>query len=129
MSYHLKDLCLRLLFYSSSSFSFKSPKIHFLVPIFNSVGLRRISNYEEHTVETFKRIAPNITEDVSSPVFDQPSTTHCECVLVLYMKKRFGRSHAIETGVSKSSCWPCAVYFYFVYLFIECIQSKDYDTI
>jgi hypothetical protein len=78
--------------------------------ILNLIGLRKISNFEEHTVESITSIAPQVTEDVSLPVLDRVMTAHCECVLVMFLMNEFGKSDAIEVGVSKSSCWPCTVY-------------------
>jgi hypothetical protein len=78
--------------------------------ILNNIGLRKILNFEEHTVESITSVAPQVTEDFSIPVLDRMMTAHCECVLVKFLMDEFGKSDAFEIGVSKSSCWPCTVY-------------------
>lgn len=78
--------------------------------ILNSVGSRKISGYENHTVESIKNSAPNMTENVSSSILNRVMIVHCECVMAIFMMKQTIKPRPFEIGVSKTCCWPCTVF-------------------
>ena len=91
---------------SYSTISSLPPPLTFL----NRVGLEKIPDYENHTVRSIRSSAPNVTEDLSSPILNRMMIVHCECVLAMFMMTQIIKPRPFEIGVSKACCWPCTVF-------------------
>lgn len=82
----------------------------------NNIGDRFVKEYVSFSADRLRELAPEMDATLEYPSDSSVVGVHCECTILMRMMNLGFSLGEIEIGVSKSCCWPCA-------LFLEEIRS------